>query len=162
MVELTIIEPGPYFAEGSYGFSETGLRLPFESHFSVEASPSHLLLEGVAQQDRGAPAYRFQVQLLRDNGSQSQADARVSVATIPELTGRMSLRGPTLELLANDLAHNNQISARLVPMDKPRTYEVSGCLALGGKAWFPFHFRFSPTHAEATLANVVAIRKRAR
>lgn len=159
MVKLAIIEPGHYFAEGSYGFSETGMRLHFECHLVVETFEDHLVIEGAGR--RSGVSYPFRVQLLRDAASQTQADAKISIATIPELAGRMSLSGPTLELLGGDVAHENQISARLVPLERNRIYEVSGCLALGGKTWFPFHFRLLPTEKEIAHENVVPFAKRA-
>ena len=122
--------------------------------------PAALVLEGRARQHSGRPEYGLRLQLDRDPHSQSQADATVSIATIPPLKGRMSLTGPTNELLASDLAAQNQLSARIVPLDKPRIYELSGFLALGGKLWFPFHFRVVPTESHAALSNVVAIPKR--
>ena len=160
MVNLALLEPGRYVADGSYGFSETGLRLPFESSFSVEQLPLYLLIEGKARQPGGRQAYRFRVRLDRDTNSQSQADASVSISGVPELRGRASLVGPTRELLAFDPANENQLSARVVPLDKPRIYEISGLLGLTGKGWFPFHFRVVPTEARAALENVIALPKR--
>ena len=119
-----------------------------------------LVLEGRARQHSGRPEYGFRCQLDRDPHSQSQANATVTIATIPSLTGRMSLVGPTRELLASDLESRNQLSARIVPMEKPGIYELSGLLALGGKQWFPFHFRVVPTESRAALENVVALPKR--
>jgi hypothetical protein len=151
VVKLAIIEPGHYHGDGSYGFSESGLRLPFECTFRAEVMPAVLVLEGRARQHSGRPEYSFKLQLDRDPQSQSQADATVSIATIPSLKGRMSLTGPTNELLASDPGTQNQLSARIVPLDKPRIYELSGFLALGGKLWFPFHFRVVPTESHAAL-----------
>jgi hypothetical protein len=92
--------------------------------------------------------------------SQSQADVTVVIAGIPQLKGRMSLVGPTRELIASDAEHQNQVSARIVPLDRPRIYELSGIVALGGKQWFPFHFRMVPTESMEALSNVVALPKR--
>ena len=161
MLNLAIFESGQYFAEGSYGFSETTLRLPIESNFSVEIYPAYVVVEGKAQQHSGRPVYPFRVLLSRDLNSQSQADVNVTIAGVPELIGRMSLIGPTCELLANDPPNQNQLSARVVPLEKPRMYEISGLLALDGKKWLPFNFRVVPTEAELALENVVAMPKRA-
>jgi hypothetical protein len=118
------------------------------------------VLEGKARQHSGRPEYGVRVQLDRDLHSQSQVEATVTIATIPSLRGRMAIVGPTFELLAADLTNLNQISARVVPTEKRRIYEISGLLALGGKAWFPFHFRVVPTEAEAAMSNVVALPQR--
>ena len=161
MVNLSIFEPGHYFAEGSYGFSETALRLPIESNFSVEVYPAYLLIEGKGQQHSGRPVYPFRVLLSRDMNSQSQAEISITITGVPELTGRASLVGPTSELMTNDTDHQNLLSARVVPLAKPRTYEISGLLVLGGKSWLPFHFRVVPTEAEVALENIVTLQKRA-
>jgi hypothetical protein len=159
VVNLNIFLPGQYFAEGSYGL-ESGLSLAFESNFAVEAFPEHLVVEGKARHRSSGTVYPFRVQLSRDKASQSQADASITIPGVPELKGRACLAGPTRELLANDPANQNQISARVVPLEAPRVYELSGILCLGGKAWFPFCFRAVPTEAEVALENVVAFPKR--
>jgi hypothetical protein len=141
VVNLAFIEPGYYHAGGSYGFSESGLRLPMECGFRFEILPSAAVLEGKARQHSGRPEYGVRVQLDRDLHSQSQVEATVTIATIPSLRGRMAI-------------------ARVVPTEKRRIYEISGLLALGGKAWFPFHFRVVPTEAEAAMSNVVALPQR--
>jgi hypothetical protein len=160
VVDLAIIKPGSYSAEGSYGFTETGLRLPFHASFSVELFPDHLTIEGRGRQHSGRPDYPFRCSVERDPHSQSQAEVSVTVASIAPLTGRVSLTGPTLEMLAYDLASNSVMSARVVPLDKPRLYELSGFLSLHGLGWFPFHFRVVPTETQEALANVVGISSR--
>jgi hypothetical protein len=160
VVNLAIIEPGYYHAGGSYGFSESGLRLPMECGFRFEILLSAAVLEGKARQHSGRPEYGVRVQLDRDPHSQSQVEATVTIATIPPLKGRMAIAGPTLELLAADLTNLNQISARVVPMEKRRIYEISGLLSLGGRQWFPFQFRVVPTEAETAMSNVVALPQR--
>jgi hypothetical protein len=160
VVNLAIIEPGHYHAGGSYGFSESGLRLPMECGFLVEILPAAAVLEGKARQHSGRPEYAIRVQLDRDLHSQSQVEATVNIASIPSLKGRMSMVAPTFELLASDSPSLNQLSARVVPMEKPRIYEISGFLALNGKGWFPFHFRVVPTEAHEAMSNVVGLPQR--
>ena len=152
--------PGQYSAHGSYGFSETGLRLPLQCTFSVEEFPNALTIEGQTQQGGERPVYPFRCKLERDAQSQSQAEASVTVAGISTLSGRISLLGPTIELLAYDLPSNTVLSTRVVPLEKPRIYELSGFLSLHGLNWFPFHFRVVPTEMEAALSNVVGISSR--
>ncbi len=162
MSDLAIIAPGRYRAEGSYGFSDTGLRLGIECTFSVAALPDALVLEGRARRRDGGPEFPLRLQLDHDADAPAQAHAAIALAAIPELTGRVSLSGPTRELLAADWASRNQLSARIVPLEGPRRYELSGFLALDATGWFPFHFRVAPAEPEEALENVVALHKRLR
>ena len=157
VVDLAIIEPGKYFASGSYGVSESAIGMPLEASFSVESLPNNLVIEGTWQQHSGRPTYTFRVEFARDQQSQSQAQVIVAAFGVGRLGGRISLRGPTLELLAADAATKSSLSARLVPMEKPRIYEISGAVALNGEVWFPFHLRVVPTETREALSNVVRI-----
>ena len=157
MLNLAVIAVGHYAAHGSYGLSESSIDLPLEAHFAVESFPNELVIDGKWQQHSGRPNYAFRIELNRDHTSQSQADASVTASGVGSFSGRMSLRGPTLELLAGDPSTGSHLSARFVPMDKPRIYEVSGIVSAKGN-WFPFHLRVVPMEAE--LSKVVALPKR--
>ncbi|WP_171092344.1 hypothetical protein [Usitatibacter rugosus] len=158
MLNLNVIEVGTYHAHGSHGLSASSTHLPLEAHFEAESFPNALVLEGKWQTHSDRPAYAFRVELSRDHTSQSQADATVTATGVGVLSGRMSMRGPTLELLASDSSSGSQLSARFVPMEKSRTYEISGIVSFKGQYWFPFHFRAVPL--ETALAKVVALPKR--
>jgi len=159
---LAMLLPGEYSADGSYGFSETGLRLPFRSSFNVELSPHQLCMRGRVRQHTGRQTYPFTLTLARDKDSQSQAEVTVALDTLVTVTGRVALVGPTVELLAYDLESNSVLSARVVPLDRPRIYEISGFLSLHGLNWFPFWFRVIPAEPHLALENVVGIESRRR
>jgi hypothetical protein len=157
VLNLAIIEPGHYLGQGSYGISAAAIGMPLEAHFAVESFPNTLVIDGKWQQHSGRPTFAFRVELRRDELSQSQAEASVTATAFGLLAGRMSMRGPTLELLATDPANGHLLSARVVPLEKPRIYELSGIIAVNGKQWFPFHLRVVPTEARSALSNVVQI-----
>jgi len=160
VLNLAIIEGGRYFAQGSYGISESGVAMPLEGHFSVESFPNSLVIEGKWQQHSGRPTYAVRVEIVRDPTSQSQGAVMVAASGLGQFTGRMSLRGPTLELIAADPVNGHQLSARVVPLEKPRIYELSGIVAVKAERWFPFHLRAVPAEAEMALSKVVALPKR--
>jgi hypothetical protein len=157
VLNLAVIDIGRYFAQGSYGITESGISMPLEAHFSVESFPNAVVLDGKWQQHSGRPTHAFRVELTRDSASQSQAAVTVAASGIGSLTGRMSLRGPTLELLVADSSCGHQLSARLVPLDKPRIYEISGIVSVKAELWFPFHLRVVPMEAESAMSNVVHV-----
>jgi hypothetical protein len=161
-LNLAMLLPGEYSADGSYGFSETGLRLPFQSSFTVELSSRQLSMRGRARQHAGRQTYSFTLTLARDKESQSQAEVTIALDALVTVTGRVALLGPTVELLAYDLESNSVLSARVVPLDRPRIYEVSGFLSLHGLKWFPFWFRVVPAEPHQALENVVGIESRRR
>ena len=159
MVNLNILLPGHYYAYGTYGL-ESGLTLEFAGPFTVESFPDDLSIEGKVQHRRSETSYPFRARISRDKSSTSQAVAVITIAGLPELKGRACLVGTTREILTSDSLNLNQLSVRVAPLEAPRVYEVAGILALGGKAWFPFSFRVTPTEAEVALENVVALPKR--
>jgi len=159
VVNLNILLPGQYLAYGTYGL-ESGLNLEFAGPFRVESFPDDLSIEGKVQHRRSDTTYPFRASLTRDEFSKSQALASITIAGMPELKGRACLVPPTREVLASEPHSLNQLSVRVVPLESPRVYEVTGILALGGKTWFPFHFRVTPMEAEVALENVVALPKR--
>ena len=160
MVELNIIGTGRYFAEGSYGINESAVQLPLVGHFSVECMPNDVVFDVKWQQHSGRPTYAFRIEISRDATSQSQASARITGTNVGELIGRVTLRGPTRELLAYDAANGHHLSARFVPLETPGIYELSGLISINGQ-WFPFHARVVPAESEMALPKVVALPKRA-
>ena len=160
MVNLDIFESGRYFADGSYGVNESSVEMPLQGHFSVEIMPNTVVIDGKWQQHSGRPTFAFRVEISRDHTSQSQASVRVVGSEVGELVGRFTLRGRTRELLALDAAKGHQLSARIVPTEKPRIYEISGLIAVN-EHWFPFNLRLLPAEGERALSKVVALPKRA-
>ena len=98
--------------------------------------------------------------LAHDDASQSQAEVTVVLDAVATVTGRVALLGPTIELLAYDLESNSILSARLVPLDRPRIYEISGFLSLHGLGWFPFWFRILPAEPHLAREKVVGLESR--
>ena len=134
--------------------------MEFAGPFKVESFPDDLSIEGKVQHRRGDTSYPFRARIIRDQSSKAQAAASITIAGLPELRGRACLVPPTREILTSDSLGHNQLSVHVVPLEAPRVYEVTGILALGGRSWFPFNFRVTPTEAEVALENVVALPKR--
>jgi hypothetical protein len=157
VVNLDVIAPGQYFAHGTYGFSESASRLPLAAEFMVKHLPNTLSIDGHIQREGTTQRHAFSCLFQRDDHSQSQATVLVTFSSISHLAGRVSLVGPTVEVLACDLAANVALSARILSLEKKREYEVSGLLSLLGQGWFPFHLRAVPNEDRAAFANVVGI-----
>jgi hypothetical protein len=156
VVNLNVIEPGKYFAHGTHGLSEGHVRVQIQIQAEVEAFPNALTIDGEARHGPNA-RLGFHCELKRDDLSQTQTEAAVSVTGLFKVSGRAAILGSTVEVLASDPSTGSVLSARFVPSEESLEYELSGVLCLNGVRWFPFYFRAGPTESREALANVVGI-----